>query len=92
MTTLVYGLAVAGRSTARFLSSRGEQVVLADDRVSVEHREFAESIGAELLEGPDAAMACARRMGEFAQIAPSPGIPESHPVIASALRDRKSVV
>jgi len=92
VTTLVYGLAVAGRSTARFLSSRGEQVVLADDRVSVEHREFAESIGAELLEGPDAAMACARRMGEFAQVAPSPGIPESHPVIASALRGNVELV
>ena len=92
MTTLVYGLAIAGRSTARFLSSHGEPVVLADDRVSVEHQEFASSLGAELFEGPDAAMTCARRMGEFAQVAPSPGIPESHPVIASALRAKVELV
>ena len=75
MTTLVYGLAVAGRSTAQFLASRGEPLVLADDRVSPAHAEFAASLGAELLEGPEAAMRCARRMGEFARIAPSPGVP-----------------
>ncbi|NDF82965.1 MAG: hypothetical protein EB130_07380 [Actinobacteria bacterium] len=51
MTTLVFGLAVAGRSTARFLASRGESLVLADDRVSVENASFAASLGAELLEG-----------------------------------------
>ena len=86
MTTLVYGLAVAGRSTARFLASRGEKLVVADDRPSSDNASFAESIGAELLEGPEAAMACARRMGEFSRLAPSPGVPETHPVIVSALR------
>ncbi|MFM8645920.1 MAG: UDP-N-acetylmuramoyl-L-alanine--D-glutamate ligase, partial [Actinomycetota bacterium] len=92
MTTLVYGLAVAGRSTAKFLAARGERVVVADDRPSVGNVEFAASIGAELLEGPDAAMACARRMGEFARLAPSPGVPEAHPVIVSALRAGIEVV
>jgi UDP-N-acetylmuramoylalanine--D-glutamate ligase len=92
VTTLVYGLAVAGRSTAKFLASRGEPLVLADDRVSPAHAEFAASLGAELLEGPEAAMRCARRMGEFARIAPSPGVPESHPVIVSALRAKSEIV
>ena len=92
MMTLVYGLAVAGRSTAKFLAARGERVVVADDRPSVGNVEFAASIGAELLEGPDAAMACARRMGEFARLAPSPGVPEAHPVIVSALRAGIEVV
>jgi UDP-N-acetylmuramoylalanine--D-glutamate ligase len=92
VTTLVYGLAVAGRSTAKFLASRGEKLVVADDRVSPAHSEFAASIGAELLEGPDAAMACARRMGEFVQLAPSPGVPESHPIIVSALRGGVEIV
>lgn len=92
MTTLVYGLAVAGRSTARFLAAQGEPLVVADDRVSEEHQSFASSIGAELHQGPDAAMACARRMGEFVQVAPSPGIPESHPIIASALRAKVELV
>jgi len=92
VTTLVYGLAVAGRSTAKFLASRGDKLVVADDRVSPAHAEFAASIGAELLEGPDAAMACARRMGEFARLAPSPGVPESHPIVVSALRGGVEIV
>lgn len=86
MSVLVYGLAVAGRSTARFLAARGESVVVADDRVSPDYEEFAKSIGAELLSGPDAAMACARRMTEFSLVTPSPGVPETHPVIVSAER------
>ena len=61
MTTLVYGLAVAGRSTAKFLAARGKPLLLADDRVSTDNAEFAASLGAELVEGPEAAMACAKR-------------------------------
>ena len=92
MTTLVYGLAVAGRSVARFLNSRGESLVLADDRPGPDNSAFAGALGAELLEGPDAAMACAKRMKEFARLAPSPGVPESHPIIVSALRAGVEVV
>jgi len=92
VTTLVYGLAVAGRSTARFLASRGEPLVLADDRPAVDNASFAASLGAELLEGPDAAMACARRMNEFSRLAPSPGVPETHPIIVSAQRAGVEVV
>ena len=92
MTTLVYGLAVAGRSTAKFLAAHGQSVVLADDRPSADNSAFAASLGAELLEGPDAAMACARRMGEFECLAPSPGVPETHPVIVSAQRADVEVV
>ena len=50
MTTLVYGLAVAGRSTAKFLAARGEKLVVADDRPSADNATFAESVGAELIE------------------------------------------
>ena len=92
MTTLVYGLAVAGRSTARFLAGRGEALVLADDRPSVDNENFAESLGVELIAGPDAAMSCARRIADFAQLAPSPGVPESHPVITSAQRAGVEIV
>lgn len=92
MTTLVYGLAVAGRSTAKFLVSRGEPVMLADDRVSPDNIAFAESLDAELVQGPDAAMTCARRLGEFSRVAPSPGVPESHPIITSAIRANVELV
>ena len=92
MTTLVYGLAIAGRSTARFLADRGEKLVLADDRPGGDNVAFAESLGAELVDGPDAAMTCARRMAEFAQLVPSPGVPESHPIISSAVRAGVEIV
>ena len=92
MTVLVYGLAVAGRSSAKFLAAKGEKLVVADDRPSADNAEFAASLGAELLEGPDAAMTCARRMGEFSQLVPSPGVPESHPIITSAMRTGTEVV
>ena len=92
MTTLVYGLAVAGRSTAKFLAARGEKLVVADDRPSADNATFAESVGAELIEGPEAAMTCARRMGEFSRLAPSPGVPEAHPIITSALRAGVEIV
>lgn len=92
MTTLVYGLAVAGRSTARFLADRGTSLVLADDRPGGDSASFADSLGAELIDGPDAAMACARRIAEFDQLVPSPGVPESHPIITSALRAGVEIV
>jgi UDP-N-acetylmuramoylalanine--D-glutamate ligase len=92
VTTLVYGLAIAGRSTARFLADRGEKLVLADDRPGGDIVAFAESLGAELVDGPDAAMTCARRMAEFAQLVPSPGVPESHPIISSAVRAGVEIV
>ena len=92
MSTLVFGLAVASKSTARFLAGRGESLVLADDRVSAENAAFAESLGAELFEGPDAAMMCARRIGDFAMLVPAPGVPESHPIISSAQRAGVEVV
>jgi len=92
VTTLVYGLAIAGRSTARFLADRGEKLVLADDRPGGDNVAFAESLGAELVDGPDAAMTCARRMAEFAQLVPSPGVPESHPIVSSAVRAGVEIV
>ena len=92
MTTLIYGLAIAGRSTARFLADRGEKLVLADDRPSGDNVAFAESLDAELVDGPDAAMTCARRMAEFSRLVPSPGVPESHPIISSAVRAGVEIV
>lgn len=92
MSTLVYGLAVAGRATAKFLAAQGESLVVADDRPSPDNVAFATSLGAELVEGPQAAMICARRMGEFSRLAPSPGVPEAHPIIVSAERAGIEVV
>lgn len=84
MRTLVYGLAVAGRSVANYLAARGEDVTLADDSPTDEHREFARSIGAPLLEGA-ALTSAVHDVAGYGRLVPSPGVPESHPVVRAAL-------
>ncbi|MFM8851940.1 MAG: hypothetical protein ACKOGL_01875, partial [Acidimicrobiaceae bacterium] len=47
-TTLVYGLAIAGRAVASELVSRGEKVILVDDLDSSSHSEFARRLNSEI--------------------------------------------
>ena len=47
--TFVFGLAVAGRAVASSLRKRGIDVVLGDDSLTDEHRSFAQSIGARVV-------------------------------------------
>ena len=47
-TTLVYGLAIAGKSVARELVARGQSVVLADDSTDQLEIETHELFAAEL--------------------------------------------
>ena len=83
-TTLVYGLAIAGRAVAKELVSRGQCVVLADDSIedsAIEaHNTFAHELGARFVSNPDA-----RQLQEIIdqvdQVSPSPGVPEEHQVI-----------
>jgi UDP-N-acetylmuramoylalanine--D-glutamate ligase len=80
---LVYGLAVAGESTARALLRHGVEVVVADDEVDDRRRALAAELDVELLERPDdrvlrdAVAACDL-------VSPAPGVPETHAVIAAA--------
>jgi len=80
---LVYGLAVAGRATAKALIDRGIDVVAVDDRDSSELRQFGSSLGLDIEFAPSAA-----RLEELVRssgtIAPAPGVPESHAVIELA--------
>ncbi len=80
---LVYGLAVAGRSTAQALVRRGIDVVAVDDEVTEERRRFADELGIELLEAPDDAT-LGRLLASCAYAAPSPGVPEHHRVVDAA--------
>ena len=74
-TTLVYGLAIAGRAVAKELVSRGQCVVLADDSIedsAIEaHNTFAHELGARFVSNPDA-----RQLQEIIdqvdQVSPSP--------------------
>jgi UDP-N-acetylmuramoylalanine--D-glutamate ligase len=84
MGTLVYGLAVAGRAVAQYLRDRGEDVTLADDTPTDEHRDFARAIGAPLLEGA-ALTTAVQDVAGYARLVPSPGVPESHPIVRAAL-------
>ncbi len=82
---LVYGLAVAGQATARALIQRGYKVLAADDYPTDEGLSFASDMGIDLFESPPL-----ERMDRLAErvdlVVPSPGIPERHPIIASARR------
>lgn len=80
---LVIGLAVTGRAVARALAARGSDVVAVDDHPSESTRVAAQLLGVELVEAPgteqlDALVRCCDA------VLPSPGVPDRHPVFASA--------
>lgn len=83
MRSLVYGLAVTGASTVRALTRRGHEVVVVDDHVDDAKRDLAGELGIELLPTPVGIDAFVAR---FDLVSPSPGVPESHGVIAAARR------
>jgi len=77
--TLVYGFATTGQAVARALVKRGLEAVLVDDHPSTDAREAAELMGMEVLESPSRAQ-LARLVEGVDALAPSPGIPDLHPV------------
>jgi UDP-N-acetylmuramoylalanine--D-glutamate ligase len=82
---LVYGLAVAGEATARALLQRGVHVTVADDRPTPHALEVARELGLDLYEAPSPTKI--ERLVERADlVAPSPGVPETHPLVAWAQR------
>ncbi len=80
MRALVYGLAVAGASTARALRKRGWDVIAGDDVVTDERAATAERLGIELLDAPDA-KTLESVLATCDLVSPAPGIPEHHRVI-----------
>ncbi len=83
MPALVYGLAVAGVSTARALLRHGVDVVVVDDVITPERQALADDLGVELLD------AASRPVGDLlagiTMLCPSPGVPETHRMIEAAL-------
>ncbi|HEX9258308.1 MAG TPA: UDP-N-acetylmuramoyl-L-alanine--D-glutamate ligase [Acidimicrobiales bacterium] len=80
---LVYGWAITGEAVAKALLARGDEAVAADDRVTEAGRASAEAMGVTLVDKPEGAALDALVRG-CDLLAPSPGIPEHHPVIAAA--------
>jgi UDP-N-acetylmuramoylalanine--D-glutamate ligase len=82
---LVYGLAVAGAATARALVQRGYTVIAADDRPTESGVALARELGIDLYEAPPPAK-LARLVERCDLVAPSPGVPETHPLVEAAAR------
>ncbi len=87
---VVIGLAVTGDALVRYLTRRGDQVIVIEDTPGpgpeyAARAQQARAAGAEVVERPGAA-----REGSLAAVAdlvvPSPGVPERHPAIAAARR------
>jgi len=89
-TTLVYGLAVAGRAVADELVSRGETVLLADDRREDSHIEFAEKLNCKVQFAPSD-IEIEKLLHQAQRVVPAPGIAESHRLFAVAGRLNKPV-
>jgi len=79
--SMVYGLAVTGASTVRALARRGHDVVVVDDHIDDAKRALAGELGVELLATPVSIDAL---VGGCDLVSPSPGVPETHGVIAAA--------
>jgi UDP-N-acetylmuramoylalanine--D-glutamate ligase len=88
---LVYGVGVAGMATVRALTRRNIDLIAVDDAASDTQRAELKRLGVELVEAPNAAM-LDDLVGRSAMVAPAPGVPESHPVIAAARRADRRVV
>lgn len=93
-TTLVYGLAIAGRAVAKELVARGQSVVLADDSTDesaiAAHNQFAKELGSRFVASPNA-----QRLREIIDqvdlVSPAPGVPENHQVIEISKSQNKII-
>jgi UDP-N-acetylmuramoylalanine--D-glutamate ligase len=83
MRALVYGLAVAGVSTARALQRRGWDVMTGDDVVTEERSAIAGRLGVDLLDAPGIET-LREVLADCTILCPAPGVPEHHRVIEAA--------
>ena len=82
MRSLVHGLAITGESVVRALLRHGHTVTVTDDRIDDAKLAVAGALGVEL--GPLPGDVSGFVAG-FDLVSPAPGVPESHPLIVSAL-------
>jgi UDP-N-acetylmuramoylalanine--D-glutamate ligase len=82
-TALVLGMAQTGEAVARFLRTRGWDVVAVDDAPTDAARERAAGAGLELVGAPDIATLDAL-VRSVDLVCPSPGVPRRHPVFELA--------
>lgn len=80
---MVYGVGVAGLATLRALIGRGYDVVVIDDHASPERVSVVEGLGCDLIVDPSADERRAL-LATCNFVAPSPGVPEFHPIVEEA--------
>ncbi len=80
---LVYGLAVAGVSTVRALLRHGHDVIAADDTITPERLATATELGVELIDS--SVRSVDELLDGCSMLCPTPGVPETHPIIEAAL-------
>ena len=87
---LVHGVAIAGAAVLRALVDRGHEVVAADDRVTADKQQLADSLGITLHDAPSE-----HELVELVRwadlVAPAPGVPETHRVVTEALAQGRPV-
>lgn len=84
-TALIYGIALAGDALAQQLFKRGWRVIVADDDPSDAKRAKAAAVGATLVGSPDE-REIEQLVEQSEMVCPAPGVPETHAVIAAAVR------
>ena len=90
-TTLVYGLAIAGRAVASELVARGEHVVLADDVSNENNSEFAKTLNSKVSVKPSE-KDLELILQQVDRVVPAPGISESHMLFQTSMRMNKPVM
>ena len=79
-TAVVVGYGVTGRAVARWLSARGQQVVVLDDHADAGMIAAGEAAGVDVVVTPDTADALRGVLSGASLVVPSPGVPVGHPV------------
>ncbi|MEN9643943.1 MAG: UDP-N-acetylmuramoylalanine--D-glutamate ligase [Actinomycetota bacterium] len=82
-TAHIHGIALSGEALAHQLVRRGWVVTVADDAPDDAKRALAASLGATLVERPDAATTAAL-VSAADIVCPAPGVPETHEVVRAA--------
>ena len=88
---LVYGLAVTGSATVRAMTTRGIEVVAADDTDTVPRRALAAELGVDLRIAPDDA-ALNDLIASCDIVVPAPGVPERHRAMDAARNHGRRLV
>lgn len=87
---LVYGVGVAGIATIKFLLRRNIDVIAVDDRINDARQKELRNLGIDVVTTPTEGK-LRDLITSSLYVAPAPGIPEDHPVIAAAMALKKSL-